>query len=64
MRVQHNNYSFMSSHVKTPEELHAIVDSIDAAATNTDKIRLIVEWLHAVTDDQYSIEQPEVPQDG
>ena len=47
----------MSNHVKTPEELHEIVDSIDAAATNTEKIRLIVEWLHAVTDDQYSIER-------
>ena len=54
----------MSNHILTPEQMHELVDEIEAASTDTQKIRLMVEWMHAITDDQYSIEQPEVPQDG
>ena len=43
----------MSSHIKTPEEMHRLIDEAKAASTNTTKIAKILEWLESATDDQY-----------
>ena len=42
----------MSNHIKTPEEMHDLIDKIEAASGDS-KIIAIVEWLEAVTHDLY-----------
>lgn len=44
----------MANHTLSPEAMHALVADIEAAATDAEKIVLIVQWLHSATDDIYA----------
>ena len=46
----------MANHTLSPEGMHALIEDIERAATDAEKIVLIIEWLHAATDDIYQTE--------
>ena len=53
----------MSNHILTPQQIHALVQDIEQATTDAERIQLMIVWIQSVSDDIYplSIAEPNEP---